>query len=596
MGGITIAHQPTETEDNFTNSLKMDKASEEQLNQLLASSGDWQENVPMVEDLTGEVQDLMLRESVGSWLQPWTGEGVSCLADFNAQLYAQSIQLEDLFGQDELANFSPDMLNNESNFYDEISFVPDDASLTMSAPTTSSSSSASSPADISYQASPVVQFIQPPAFDDIVQVTEEVEIKDQHQIEIVENSLTTLQVEEEELQIEEEEQVTVIAQTLKRRRSSCSSDSSSDDSSDGSSDESDSEDDDVVIPTTVANMSSRRGYSSSDSDSESDTENVTATETASSPVVSNYMYMHKRQVEEALLDKITNHLQPEKLPGILSILSTKQQHKQEDDEVEIDLSCLERELLVQLLSYVDACILEQNGGPTVRVEDYIIKKKKGPRTRPALQQQQKKRAPRAPKARSRAELTEDLNMDSSDEDDESDLEEDNLAKETSTEDGPISMASLSKKTEGATKRRNTQKKQQKPKAKRNRSSAAAGGRRKKGDTTVSSSVTVIQDPDSIASSRPKRRAALHKRRLLEKMLAPSDDDSDDDEMTAPETTDVLVVFSDEQMDLRVVDNQTIAHTSSCMSSSDDDLLLSSAPLAMSAEEEEDDDDEIDIMC
>jgi hypothetical protein len=39
----------------------MDKASEDQLNQLLANSGDWQENVPMVEDLTDEVQDLMLR-------------------------------------------------------------------------------------------------------------------------------------------------------------------------------------------------------------------------------------------------------------------------------------------------------------------------------------------------------------------------------------------------------------------------------------------------------------------------------------------------------------------------------------------------------
>jgi hypothetical protein len=30
--------------------------------------------------------------------------------------------LEDLFGQDELAGFSADMLNNDSNLYDEISF------------------------------------------------------------------------------------------------------------------------------------------------------------------------------------------------------------------------------------------------------------------------------------------------------------------------------------------------------------------------------------------------------------------------------------------------------------------------------------------
>lgn len=56
---------------------------------------------------------------MNSWLQPWMGENAACLTDFDTQMYAQSIQLEDLFGQDQL-NFTQDM--TQSSFYDELTF------------------------------------------------------------------------------------------------------------------------------------------------------------------------------------------------------------------------------------------------------------------------------------------------------------------------------------------------------------------------------------------------------------------------------------------------------------------------------------------
>lgn len=66
---VTIAHhQPISTEisteENFSGGIKMDSMNpivdEEQLSKLLAPSEQWPDNLP-VEDLTGEVQDLMMR-------------------------------------------------------------------------------------------------------------------------------------------------------------------------------------------------------------------------------------------------------------------------------------------------------------------------------------------------------------------------------------------------------------------------------------------------------------------------------------------------------------------------------------------------------
>lgn len=540
---VTIAHQPvntTEVEDNYYPDTE-NIVDHQHYNQLLAaaaaavsSNEQWVENIPSVEDLTGEVQDLMLRESMNNWLQPWMAENANCLAELDNQMYAQSIQLEDLFGQDEMA-LSPSMMNQ--SLYDEISFVPEDISLTMSAPTSSTSSP-----NTSAHASPIASPI----------TTE---------LPMVEKK--------EELTEPLVDPVTAFEMPMKRRRGSSSSEDSSDDSSDD--DDSASENEDVIIPTTVANLNSRRRRMSYSSDSDSDSEPNTA---AISPVDS-YMYMHKRQIEETLLDRITNNLNPEKLPGILSILASEKPHQQED-EVEIDLSCLAREQLVQVLFYVDACILEQNGGPVVNIEDFVMKKSSVKQEKPT--KKRARRRPTQPRTKSRAELTENLDSSFSESEEIHPLSVDNVINL----DGPISMASLTKKhkTSRPSTSTPTSKGRKRPgKVNRHRN------RRKSEDDEAMSSVVVFQDPDSIASTRPKRRAAVHKRRLLEQMLAPSDNESDE------ETEDgMLVVYSDEKMDFNVVDNQTIAHSST-------PIPLSREEEAMAKlEEEENDDEEIDIMC
>ncbi|GAA5809930.1 hypothetical protein MFLAVUS_003345 [Mucor flavus] len=613
MGGVTIAHQPEiSTDDNFSSgfpaNMKLDTSNQvvdnEQFNQLLTTTGQWPTDLP-VEDLTGEVQDLMMRESMNSWLQPWMGENAACLAEFDAQMYAQSIQLEDLFGQDQL-NFTQDM--SQAGFYDELSFAHDSSSPEMSAPT----SSASSPSDSSAQISPMVQpatgiLIDEPLLEQL-NVTEEYPVKLDEPVELVQRHEPLVETIEQPAEV-------VNNAALKRRRGSSSSEESSDDGS-SSEEESDSEEETTVIPTTVANMNSRRrgSYSSSD-DSESDDEPIHRRSRASSPSGSPYAFMHKRQIEETLLDRITNQLNPEKLPGILPILSSEKASNQQEDEVEIDLSCLAREQLVQVLSYVDACILEQNGGPAVNVDNYITKKptKKGPRTRPALhveneeeEQQQpqpknrrpaskpRSRKPCKPRTQSRSELTEDLDADSSSSES---VEYETMAssKNGSSNNGPMSMASLSKKNTSGAPLPN------KVKGGRRKPSSNAGSKpvkkqnRRKGDddALVTSSVNVFQDPDSIAISRPKRRAAIHKRRLLEEMLAPSDNEAEEDSEDS-----VLVVYSDEQMDLDVVDNQTIMHQEPVPVQliSNESEVVAIATARTDTEDCEDTDEDIDIMC
>lgn len=467
----------------------------------------------------------------------------------------------------------------------------DDSSLETSAPT----SSASSPSDSSAQISPIVQPVTDILIDELDEeiIVGKLELLNESQVS-VDSPVELVQIEEESLEI--------VENVMKRRRGSSSSEESSDGSS--SEEESDSEEENDIIPTTVANMNSRRraSYSSSD-DSESDAEPIHRRSRASSPSANPYIYMHKRQIEETLLDRITNNLNPEKLPGILPILSSDKASNQQEDEVEIDLSCLAREQLVQVLSYVDACILEQNGGPAVNVDNYITKKptKKGPRTRPALnieedeQDQPNNRRPTKPRSRkpckprtkSRAELTEDIDAESSSS--ESVGYEAMSSSKSALIDGPMSMASLSKKNtvELSSKPRSGRKKpSSKPSKKQTR-------RKADDDAVVASSINVFQDPDSIASSRPKRRAAIHKRRLLEEMLAPSDNEADEDSEDS-----VLVVYSEEQMDLEVVDNRTIMHQVpvpvQLISTKTEVVAIAAA--TTDTEDSEDTDEDIDIMC
>ncbi|KAL0090828.1 hypothetical protein F4703DRAFT_1970118 [Phycomyces blakesleeanus] len=533
-GGVTIAHHQLASNNDLGQneefSMSFNKDQNDDQNVIndqdslanLLSNPLWPVDGP-VEDLTGEVQELMMNESVASWLQqPWQTDSMACLDGFDSQLYAQSIQLQDLFGQD---NFN---FNDPTNagFYDELTFAPTDISFDLISPPISGSSLPQSPLEIDSLESS----------DYSLDVLEQTGLSPELLPTMVEPLETILEP-------------TMVEPVKRRRDSSSSSGSSSGSSGSGSDssgdDDSSDEENNVVIPTTVANLNSRRraSYSSDESESESD-QPVGHTPASTIPVA--YAYMHKRQMEESVLDKITHQLHPDKLPGILTIISSENVGCQ-NNEVEIDLSCLARDQLVRLLSYVDACIVEQNGGPVVNVEAFIVKEKpvskslqksalgsttnstsprKGPRTRPAV-------------------------CKSSDEDEDDDDDDDDLDGKT-------------KSAKNMTRPAQRQRKPRKPRQKQrvntggpmSMASLASPRAQDEDAMMMSLAVAAVVDEDSIAVTRPKRRAALHKRRMLEEMLAPSDnDDSLSEDESEP------VIYRDEQMDLGVTANQTIAHQS-----------------------------------
>lgn len=459
------------------------------------------------------------------------------------------------------------------------------------------------------------------------------------QVEIVEE-------EEEEITVQDEDDeqpvvpITAIQQepspvnSLKRRRSSVMSSEEEDSTDDSSDDSSDSEDENAVIPTTVANLGSRYWSSSDESESESESY-PTASTTASTPhkrrsrpasptaSCSAYAYMHKRQIEETLLNKISNQLQPDKLPGILAIISNDNAG-QANGEVEIDLSCLARDQLVRLLSYVEACIREQSGGPAVDLEQYLDKKeeqqpsvinkpsaamlddsededdmpkkKRQPRRRnPSGGRRQRQNGVKARSRKSRQELTEDILADDESADDMDDVLHSNGASTMNhNNDGPISMAQLSK-------RQAQLERQQGKQRRRSAGSKRGGGRGKRSKKNADDDAAAVvstsalahaqQVTDSIAVTRPKRRTALHKRRIMEDQFYGSEETDDDQ----PEGT--LIVYSDEKMDFNVKDNQTIVHEASPISTpvptSPAQVSLSPSSTPSAIEEEED--EEIDIM-
>ncbi|KAI9028926.1 hypothetical protein CLU79DRAFT_736736 [Phycomyces nitens] len=337
----------------------------------------------------------------------------------------------------------------------------------------------------------------------------------------------------------------------------CLSSSSDDSSGDSFSEDDDNQSDNghkPVIPTTVANLSNHHQASfSSDSDSDSDSEAPAHQSRISAPLISSYTYMHKRQIEEAVLDSITHQLHVNKLPGILTILSSYTPGVS-SNEVEIDLSCLPREQLIRILVYVKACIDEQNGGPIVNIEDYI-KEEPAPETHHIQaisdgeddereqfhQKQQKARKPRQ-------------------------------RKKVVSSNGPTSMATLSSQPEA-------QKRKRAPRKKVSQSCKQDDQRRhERNDREVSPQC--VHDSDCIGSTRPKRRTALHKRRLLEDMLLPSDDED--------EYGSDIILFGSEQMDHQVTGNQTITHHS--LVSSEAQYILVSLAI-----DDVDDIEEIDIM-
>ncbi|KAG2219270.1 hypothetical protein INT45_000046, partial [Circinella minor] len=629
---ITVAHH--ESNDSFTQQTSFQPTrrkshveappvmTQEQLNELLSTPG---VVAPGMEDLTGEVQNLMMSE----WLDPWSSASntpspadlsPTDLTDFDA--HQLSLQLESFFSQDPLDEGA---MAVQSPFYDEMTFVPENTNVIIPGDNThllhadnNNLLNAILPQqteqlfqDINKQQGMILE--EEEEEEEIVQVDEDIAVQ--------ELDIATSILEQELVQPKQQQQIEIPmpTETLKRRRDSSSSESSSG-SSGSSSSESESEDDeDDVIPTTVANMNNRQQYWSDSSDSDSEDERPTQHRSrASSPLpnasTGNFAYMHKRQIEETLLSKITNQLQQDKLPGILAILSSENNG---EDEVEIDLSRLQREQLVRLLCYVDACIREQNGGPTVNVSDYIVKEKQ--QVKKSVQQVQddsedeeeeeekvmpnnnksrRRRGPsngnkrtmkQKPKSKkSRQELTEDILAGSSD-------DEDGMADKENEDDlaglrgqGPMSMAELSKrqdKVRGSSTTTTTTTKKSRKRTKRKNSDDAAA--------VVSSTTSVLAAAHmkgSIAASKPKR-SSTHKKRVT------SSDDSDGDEMgrrSNNSSGSELIVYGNEQMDFNVKSNETIVHQSSVVSHVVPATPLPVLPTPI-VDDDDDLDEEIDIM-
>ncbi|KAG1406531.1 hypothetical protein G6F60_002865 [Rhizopus arrhizus] len=105
--------------------------------------------------------------------------------------------------------------------------------------------------------------------------------------------------------------------------------------------------------------------------------------------------VNRHQLEDAILYKITNQLDPAYLPGILTII---QHVADEEDEVEIDLRKLDREQLESILFYVNACI--QQEAPQRRKKLHL--------TPPIEKQQKRRKEKQKPKKLHRRRLLEDM--------------------------------------------------------------------------------------------------------------------------------------------------------------------------------------------
>ncbi|KAG2199097.1 hypothetical protein INT47_005101 [Mucor saturninus] len=343
----------------------------------------------------------------------------------------------------------------------------------------------------------------------------------------------------------------------KRRRSSSSCSSSSNSSSSGSSSGSSSEGEE----DTHDFSSMTRDVSDSSDDEQVNTP---------SP------YLHRRQMEELILDKITNHLDAEKLPGILTIISKSQPAEEEEEveEVEIDLAKLDRDQLVRILSYVDACLTEKKGGAKVILSDYTIQKPVSllpPPPASVSVSSPSKQTRRRHRNRRRSSIVEAGHV----------VNGSSGHARLSATHGPISMSALTDFEKSASTGSAAASVAGKKKAVRKRR-----GKKTNKDEDVSvhmASMDVSLFGDSIASTKPKRRTAIHKRRLLEEMLQPSNNESSSEE---EEDDDGIIVFGDEQMDLAVTQNETIVHQES--------LILEPVIIEEPTEEEEDD-ELIDIM-
>ncbi|KAI8579485.1 hypothetical protein K450DRAFT_199489 [Umbelopsis ramanniana AG] len=456
------------------------------------------------EDLTEEIEHIMMNESVPSWINEWQDQVES--PTLESSIFPHT--LGDLFGGDEIA----------AGLYDEMTFYPSHDSPAVTEPE-----------------------LSPPLSTSHSTCGESIDHNLTQDIDDVQVAMSS-ESESSDSDDEEEEEPVLLADCTQPAF----------DQQDGS----DSEDEEQFLY--------QKAYASRGN--------------SSTPVAS---FMQRRQMEESILEKITTQLDAEKLPAILTIIGSDQDEQSHGGEVEIDLTRLDQDRLGRILAYVDACVLEQHGGPSVQLNDYLCARPviqetkqtpKKSRTRPVdsdddsdddsqvYELPKRRRRQRQTPARKRTrkqrspitkhgKMTEDIIGGHT-----VIVDELSLGLGGSIGDGPLSLSTLNSVTVHQ-----------------------AGGKSKTGHKSI--------DPESIAASRPKRRAAVHKRRMLEELLAPSDDDDEDISNEVP-----LVVHSDEKMDMGVTEDKVIVHESVSAS-----LAGPLAPTYTQHVSDDADEEDIDIM-
>jgi hypothetical protein len=317
----------------------------------------------------------------------------------------------------------------------------------------------------------------------------------------------------------------------------------------------------------------RRRFSYFDQDSSSDSNEedyMPAIQRQSDAPMS---FTERRAAEELILDRITNHLDADKLPGILSII---QMNNNDKGSVEIDLSSLTPRRLRSVLEYVEACLIEQSGGAKVNLDNYIIRdeirksessvtdelehavskpssgKKSSkletgdyapPKRKRASNKSSRKRNKKSSlidllppvKPVSTEEITETLDSATDDEYNEAGMAKVLTKDEPAivNDNGPISLAEFVSATQVDT---STISKPKVPSTKVTKKTKVTSI-----STYTSASTKVTQSDESIARSRPKRLAALQSMSVVDDLLEEHSDEEDhsDEEGDVEATTQTL---------------------------------------------------------
>ncbi|KAG2236536.1 hypothetical protein INT48_000836 [Thamnidium elegans] len=169
-------------------------------------------------------------------------------------------------------------------------------------------------------------------------------------------------------------------------------------------------------------------------------------------------------------------------------------------EVEIDLKKLDREQLDRIVAYVNACLLEKQGGPKVKGSDYTVQS--------VVQTIKETKQPINRRRRGNNNRPKSM------------VQEGHVVNRSATSrlsylQGQISMAALT----GIIKKK------------------------------INMPTDLNAFKDSVITTKSKRRTAVHKRRLSEDMFQPS----------SKNDSSAIIVFGQEQMNLAVTQNETIVH-------------------------------------